>query len=413
MPERSVVFVQRLPDLQLATGVPMDQIATTIDLAAPFSRERLAGYRPEMLESRLLLLGAGALGASIAIQLSMWGFRSATIVDFDTFDMSNATRVLDFPFGSIRRGATVGKAKHLAARWRQRLRETSVKGIEIRAIEGYAQELPPHLWREADVIIGAVDHPRARFDCARLARRYGKPFISGGFDGQSGAITLRYFPASPKAACIRCTSATVPEYAATGASCQAAGLRALEARKLPATPSLAGVCGSWMVQRLVDLLTFGATPDAERLEARIRRGHGVSQAESSIVPPDPQCVEHEPEATVELDARGAKLGRYLRALHEHGPEHAMVPIAPFAVHVVDRDHLQIARVPAWRLKAGRRLHDSEPPPDAYPLVLEELTYPLAKQLGLLGLPAAWFGLGPGAIIELRGSERRTMAVIRA
>ncbi len=139
-----------------------------------FARERLAGYDPAIVEARVLLVGAGALGSALALQLSMWGFRRGAVIDPDVYEMSNATRVPDFPWERVRAGETVAKAEHVARGWGARV-NAATGNAEINAEVGYLQECPAECWNAADVVLGAVDHPRARFDLVQIARRYGKP----------------------------------------------------------------------------------------------------------------------------------------------------------------------------------------------------------------------------------------------
>lgn len=384
----------------------MSENITFIDPAAIFSRERLAGYTPEMLDTRLLILGAGALGSALAMQLSMWGFRRVTVVDFDDYEISNATRVFDFPHRAVARGERVNKASHLAATLRRRIRGLCMQPFEIASVNGYAQELAPSIWRSADVVLGAVDHPRARFDCARIARRYGRPFLSGGFDGEQATVTVRFFPGSSESACARCTHSVVPEYACASASCQAEGRRALEARKLPATPSLAGFCASWMIQRLVDGLRDGWPSFAERRETRLRGAPGVSLAEASLVTRSPTCPDHPDMPPLPVALKGQNLGAFLHSLETALPGAALVPLAPFVVHVPSLKGLHVARVPAWRLHHAALDHLPIAPEGAYPLAFDELTYAAAKRHGLTSLPLQRLGLGPGARFEVSGVDRR-------
>lgn len=237
--------------------------------SARLSRERLAGYGEEMLGRRIVLLGAGALGDALAVQLAMWGFSRALIVDCDSYEMSNAARVLDFPYARVRAGEIVWKAEDVASRWRTRLDAAGIAPNDVRGEVGFAQEVDPKAWRDADVVVAALDHPRARLDAARLARRYGKPIVLGGFDAVSQSVTIEIYPAAVDAACLRCTLATEPSYAASSASCTAVGLRAHEAREIPATPTLAAACASVMVQRIVDGLTHGFPSGAETTQLSI------------------------------------------------------------------------------------------------------------------------------------------------
>ena len=58
-----------------------------------FSRERLAGYDPELLaRSVALIVGAGALGQNTAQNLALAGIGEIRIVDKDQFEPHNRTR---------------------------------------------------------------------------------------------------------------------------------------------------------------------------------------------------------------------------------------------------------------------------------------------------------------------------------
>jgi molybdopterin/thiamine biosynthesis adenylyltransferase len=379
------------------------EMFSILDTSAPFSREQLAGYNRDMLGSHILVLGAGALGSALVTQLSMWGFFSALIVDFDTYDISNATRVLDFPYRSVLSGKQVGKAGHLASIWRRRLRSMGVESHDVRAHNTFAQELPPSEWKKADLVLGAVDHPRARFDCARIARRYGKPFLSGGFDGEHATVTIRFFPGALDAACVRCTHVTIPDYAAASASCQSEGRRAQEARKLPATPSLAGLCASWMVQMLVDGLRSGFPASTQRLDLRLRGPCGCSLAEISRVAADPGCPEHRPSIPILKKLYGRTLGEFLRSLDDVLSGATLVPLSPLVVHAGTPRGLRLAHLPSWRLR--RDVLDNLPPADstAYPLALDELNAQVAERYNLSSLPLSHVGLGPGARFEVGGT----------
>jgi len=62
------------------------------------SRSRLAGYDPQrLLSARLLIVGAGAIGQNLALDLALSGVGEIWIVDFDEFEPHNATRSPLFP----------------------------------------------------------------------------------------------------------------------------------------------------------------------------------------------------------------------------------------------------------------------------------------------------------------------------
>jgi hypothetical protein len=364
-----------------------------------FSRERLAGYDEGLVDRRLLILGAGALGDALSIQLSMWGFSRATIVDFDAYEASNATRVLDFPHARVRAGEHVHKAEHVAERWRARLDAAGLASGEIGCVVGYAQEVAPAAWSSADVVVAAVDHPRARHDVAVLARRYGKPVVMGGFDAASRALSIEQYPARPDAACQRCTLEVEPTYAAIEMSCTARGRRELEARRVPATPTLAAACASVMVQRIVDGLSRGFPDTATLTQVDLAPRIGASAGMYLKVERDPACPMHEDLAALEITVSGPTLGDLLRALERALPGAAVAIPGGFPVYLVTDDTEALVRVtlPAWRCPATVRARDfPAAPAGATSLVLDEIGATLAGRLHLGEIPASFLGLGPGA-----------------
>jgi len=365
-----------------------------------FSREALAGYPDAILGHRLLLVGAGAVGDAIARQLAMWGFGQCTVIDPDSYELSNATRVLDFPHAAVRAGRRVGKADHVAACWRARLEAAGLAG-QIDSWTGWAQEAPARLFREAALVISAVDHPRARLDVALLARRYGRPLVTGGFDAMSCQVSVDFYPGEPSAACYACSLAEVPGYAASSASCTAAGLRAQEARTVPATATLAAAAASLVVQRVVDGLAFGmpAVATTTHVALRARPGATGRVAEVSRAP---SCPHHEPRPATRLVVEGDRLGDFLASLAKAAPDASLRLPCWLPVFVVADDAASLIRVaaPPWRCPALFHVADhAAAPADAASLVLDELDLELAKRLALTALPASWFGLGPGACVE--------------
>lgn len=386
----------------------------TTDEHSPFARERLAGYRESMLDEPIVLFGAGALGSALATQLSMWGFSRATVVDPDTYEMSNATRVVDFPYRRVRSGEAVAKAHHVAGRWRERLADADPSGRpSIEGAQCWLQELPGDRW--SGVVLAAVDHPRARMDAVRTARRYGLPTIMGGFDGRSMEVSVDVFPARREAGCYRCLTGSEPGYAASSLSCTAEALRAIEARKLPATPALAGACAALMVQRLVDALTHGWGEDTRTTQWPLGEGRGAGA--HAVVSRDPECPFHDDRGeAVVVKVRGESLGDVLRAVEAAMPGALMGLPGRLPVYVAGEDGGALLRVarPPWRCPTRivegefERAAESESS-----LAVDAIDLAMATRHGLLEMPAAWFGWTVGARVEVvDGDDRARVVVMR-
>jgi molybdopterin/thiamine biosynthesis adenylyltransferase len=365
-----------------------------------FAREALAGYSPEILATPLVLLGAGALGSALASQLAMWGFTSATVVDADVYELSNATRVHDFPYARVAAGEHVAKAEHVAAGWRARLFAAGSVGA-IDAHEGWLQELAGPRWR--GVVLAAVDHPRARFDAVQLARRYGLATVMGGFDGRAMAVTVDVFAATREAACYRCATGREPSYAATSLSCTAEALRTAEAAKLPATPTLAAACAALMVQRLVDALTSGFPAETRTTQWSLR---GSSTADG-VLRLDATCPHHGDEREgASIAVLGNSAGAVLAAAADAYPGSLVSLGGPLVVYAPREDDGVLARValPAWRCPRRVTIDAFAQAEADSSLVLDELDAETAERHGLAELPAAWFGWTEGSLLTLRDAD---------
>jgi len=69
-----------------------------MSIADRHSRSRLAGYSAEVMESAtVLVVGCGALGQNIVLDLALAGLGRLVVVDFDVFADHNLTRSPLYP----------------------------------------------------------------------------------------------------------------------------------------------------------------------------------------------------------------------------------------------------------------------------------------------------------------------------
>ena len=153
----------------------------------------------KLLDSKVLIIGAGGLGAPIALYLAAAGIGTIGIADADTVDLSNLQRqVIHFT-------PDIGKPKVISAK------------EKIEAINPDVQVRTYHEWisaanimaiiKEYDFVVDGTDNFAAKFLINDACVLSGKPYSHGGilqFVGQ----TITVLPG--KSTCYRCIFPTPP-----------------------------------------------------------------------------------------------------------------------------------------------------------------------------------------------------------
>ena len=155
-----------------------------------------------LLQSKVLLVGAGGLGSPIALYLAAAGVGTLGIVDGDVVDLSNLQRQI------IHSEQAVGVEKVLSAE--RRLRELN---SSISVIPYHEMAAPDTLGdiigdQDYDFIIDGTDNFSAKFLINDTCVRLQKPFSHGGvvaFHGQ----TMTYVPG--RGPCCRCIFEEEPQ----------------------------------------------------------------------------------------------------------------------------------------------------------------------------------------------------------
>ncbi len=165
----------------------------------------------KILQSKVLIIGAGGLGAPAALYLAAAGVGTIGIVDADTVDLSNLQRQI------IHFTADVGRAKVASAQAKMAALNPDVKVVPYQT-RVYSENIA-EIIHDYDFIIDGTDNFPTKFlvnDACVLA---GKPFSHGGilrFNGQ----TMTYVPGS---ACYRCVFPEPPPKGAVP-TCSQAGI---------------------------------------------------------------------------------------------------------------------------------------------------------------------------------------------
>lgn len=268
----------------------MTLITATPDL---HSRARRAGYEPAVLESStVLVVGAGALGQNVALDLALTGVRELRIVDGDSFEDHNRTRSPLHPRrGSYAPGASLPKATSVG-------RELSTLHVDeearILVADTWIEELGLGAFEGVDVIAACVDSLLARSYLARVAMLLGIPIVDGGFSGAQVGMTVYPNDEDPGLApCWSCAGEALP-----GAfSCEQYARFADADGVVPAIQNGAAGLGALCAEAIVALL-HRQEPDPRRVMLDLRSG------ESNVFRPrpDPDCAERHRRLTAPAPA---------------------------------------------------------------------------------------------------------------
>lgn len=165
---------------------------------ARYSRHLLLGQVGEagqrrLKASRVLIVGAGGLGAPVALYLAAAGVGRIGLVDFDVVDQSNLQRQVLFETNDV------GRLKVEVAAQRLRARNPHIEVVT------YPVRLDAHnaldIAADYDLIVDGADNFATRYLTNDLAVLTGKPLIYGAifqFDGQATVFAHRGGP------CYRC-----------------------------------------------------------------------------------------------------------------------------------------------------------------------------------------------------------------
>jgi molybdopterin/thiamine biosynthesis adenylyltransferase len=133
--------------------------------------------------SRILVVGAGALGNFVGLGLALSGYRHCTFMDPDGVEATNLNRQVFF-YDALGRS----KAELLSERMNE------LFGMESTAVAGYLQEdaeLAPY-----DAVFDCVDNFETRIVLSDLCRDQGKVLVSGGTSPDAGQAIV-YDPGKP------------------------------------------------------------------------------------------------------------------------------------------------------------------------------------------------------------------------
>ncbi len=199
----------------------------------------------KLLSATVFLLGAGGLGAPVALYLAAAGVGTLVIADSDNVDLSNLQRQILFATPDI------GRAKGtVAAETLQRLNpDVRVRAINQRVTGAILDATLP----DCQVAVDASDNFATRYLLNAACLKHHKPLVTGAVLGFSGQVASFHHGIRASAPCYHCLFPNAPEQ--NNASCTTAGVLG----------GVAGIVGTLQaVEVIKELLAIG-TPLAGEL----------------------------------------------------------------------------------------------------------------------------------------------------
>ncbi len=189
--------------------------------------------------ARVLIVGAGGLGAPASLYLAAAGIGGLVLADPDTVDRSNLQRQVIYTEADVGRPKAEASAARLAA---------LNPNVAVRAFNDAFDEASARaLVEDVDLVLDGTDDFRVRYCVNAACVAHGKPLVSGAIGRWTGQVGV--FGRRP---CYRCL---VPEIPPDAETCTAVGV----------VGALAGVIGSMMALEAIKLIAGAGEPLASRL----------------------------------------------------------------------------------------------------------------------------------------------------
>jgi len=214
-------------------------------------KDRLATFefiswweREKVQASKMMIVGAGALGNEVLKNLALMGIGNLFIVDFDTVEMDNLSRSVLF------RPEDSGKKKaKVAAR---RVKELN-PDVNVQFFHGDINtDLGLGVFRRMDVVIGCLDNREARLSVNRFCYWLDKPWVDGAIQELFGLERV-FVPG--QGACFECTlSEQARREMSLRYSCPLLARKNILLGKVPTTPTISAIIGGIQSQDALKLL---------------------------------------------------------------------------------------------------------------------------------------------------------------
>jgi molybdopterin/thiamine biosynthesis adenylyltransferase/rhodanese-related sulfurtransferase len=202
-----------------AAGLPVSAGALDSDAAERYSRQVLlpqvgeAG-QAKLSSSRIVVIGAGGLGAPALLYLAAAGIGHITVIDDDRVERSNLHRQV------VHADTRVGMGKAESAR--MTLLALNPR-VQVKAVtERLRAENVEALIRDHDVVVDGADNFATRYLLAAATRRLGIPMVYAAIERFTGQASV-FDPRRDDSPCYRCLFPEPPS-AADAPNCAEAGV---------------------------------------------------------------------------------------------------------------------------------------------------------------------------------------------
>jgi len=192
-------FIGRTYSIEQANGPPVVPPDPTFDRQ---TRAISEGRQTLLRNLRVAIVGTGGTGSAVAVQLARMGVGSLTLLDRDTIDESNVSRVYGSKKKDIGKPKVRVLKKHLS----------TFSRVRVEAIQSdiTTQGTTQHL-SDSDVIFGCTDNLTSRSVLNDVALQYYVPLIDIGCrihlydEGSVEQAIVKVQVVTPETACLWCT----------------------------------------------------------------------------------------------------------------------------------------------------------------------------------------------------------------
>ena len=218
-----------------------------LDLVQEESRydrqERITWWdQAQLLNSSVLVVGAGALGNEIVKNLCLVGVGNIHVLDMDRIELSNLARCSlfrDADEGKFKAEVLAGAGMHINP------------DVKITFDTCTVQQFGSGKIAEFDVIIAGLDNLEARLWVNYHARRAGRTWVDGAIEGLQGLV--RVF--TPEGPCLECTlGESDHKNLSHRRSCALLTPDELISGKVPTNATSASIVAAFEVQETIKLL---------------------------------------------------------------------------------------------------------------------------------------------------------------
>jgi molybdopterin/thiamine biosynthesis adenylyltransferase len=258
-----------------------DGVEIDLTSESPYHRQELITWwdQKALLSSKVLVVGAGALGNEIVKNLALVGVGNITIVDMDIIEHTNLARCVFF-----RRDDELKLKAEVLAREASRMNTD----VHTQFFTSPIQELGDAFLLQFDLILAGLDNREARVWLGAAAKRTGKVWIDAAIEGLMGKVQT-FVPDGP---CYACTMGDKDWEALTKRlSCKLLGVEEMEGGHAPTNATTSSIIAGIQTQEAIKYLV--GKKDFYALENKVWRMLGEQMATfTSVVEISDDCPFH-------------------------------------------------------------------------------------------------------------------------